>query len=197
MGGALDVLMMGCGVSGREVVGWVHSLGLGGVRCVALDLDAGGLEGCQVPEKVLLGEGVLCGVKAPWDPGAVEQAVFSSRVSVLRVLENAKRTVLVAGIRDEAEAAQAAAIAEVVDDGMRDLCVLAVVGILDDGPMKTRLVEGVLRDLRSNSRGVEIFDLGGIPKDPGLTLRALNDQVKASLEQAVERALALADGTRS
>jgi cell division GTPase FtsZ len=180
-------------MEGNAVADRVHLRGMPWVRCVALDADPKTLEGRRTPSRVLLGWELLQGAGVSCGAGAVATAVHKTRGEILSSLGGEKEVLLVAELGSEAAVAAAQAVVEVLGDGLRRVRLLGILPVGADEDARKAAAKA-LGGMRGMLEAAELFPLPVAPRDPGLTLREFNGLVEAALEEAADRAAAMATG---
>jgi len=129
-------VVIGVGGAGCNIVNRMTGRRFAGIKRVYLDTDMKGLLRRKVPNCHCLGESVLAGKGASGDPGAAGTAANASKPTVLKAVGQAKYVVLVAGLGGGTGSGATVAIAEILNDGIRELGVVGVLPFGFEGPVR-------------------------------------------------------------
>jgi cell division protein FtsZ len=148
-------VVIGVGGAGCNIVARMTGKRFVGVKKIVADTDMKRLLHCRVLDRILLGEDVLAARGAEGAPETGSWAARASKIPILKAVGKAKTVVLVAGLGGGTGSGATPTLAEMLDDGVREIGAVAVLPFAFEGPVRWKRSMDALRQIQGVARIVE------------------------------------------
>lgn len=153
----LDVLAIGCGGAGNNIIHRLTNLGFGNIRTLAINTDRRHLDRVEADTKLLIGKSLTDGLGAGGNTDVGERAAKNAEESILEVISNADIVFVTEGLGGGTGTGAAPVVAELASEAGAVSIGLATTPFNVERERLNNAKEGIDK-LRSKCDSVMIFD---------------------------------------